>query len=732
MKLINKLFPKGLAGKLIRFVIIFVLCMGIVFVAMTRILIANLQKDIQNEEVEREKSVDEQYIKSIEDQSKQSLMLLSTWAADRTDDEFWTLDHDIRVLAAQVQDVFIHPERYERNPVYEPEKENGGLPSLQLLYAGERDSIDPHTLEMMERLSNLAPIMRETLCGNEGFTLDVYICTPDGVTLAMDEYSDRKFDDSGKVKAYDPTIRPAYKGAVSLGDMYITSAVHSYFYDFNEVVFACPVYVDDELVAVVEASSQLGKIEKMLAERNVGKYGFSVLIGRDGQLICSQRTEGELKLRDDPEEDIRNSVNPGLKQMIESGLNGENNVDIVEVDGEKYFAAHSPIKTFGGTQFSFAYVAEMTAPANTIRMIMKTSTVFVLLGIENELNNHSLRLILALLIFMIAAIFLMSSIAKKRVRPIQQMTGAVKELVSEDMDFEMKDVYRTGDEIEELAEAFGVMSGRLKEYVAEIVANTAEKEKMKAEMDAASQIQFKMLPSVDPDAQASNGYELMAAMATAKAVGGDLYDFYFLDEDKLVLLIGDVSGKGITAALFMALSKQMIKSQILLHRGDIVEAMNEANRRLCEESADAMFVTVWIGVLTLSTGQLEFVNAGHMYAAVKRGDADFVLEEDNHGLLMGALDFATYSLNTTTLQKGDILYLYTDGVTEAHNRSDELFGDDRLLAALNENKDASPKELDRIVRERIEEFCDGAEQYDDITTLCIRYTGKEQISAVET
>jgi sigma-B regulation protein RsbU (phosphoserine phosphatase) len=173
----------------------------------------------------------------------------------------------------------------------------------------------------------------------------------------------------------------------------------------------------------------------------------------------------------------------------------------------------------------------------------------------------------------------------------------------------------------------------------------------------------------------------------------------------------------------MALSKSVIKSQMLIHGGDLVEAITEANLRLCEESADAMFVTVWLGMITLSTGVLEFVNGGHTYAAVKRGNGEFTLEKDIHGIVVGALDFAKYSLNTTTLNKGDVIYLYTDGITEAHNSNDEMFGEEGLLKTLNEGSNLSPEELDNLVRQRVNEFAGEAEQFDDMTTLCFKYLG---------
>lgn len=723
MKKLNGLFSKGLAGKLIRFVIIFVLGLGLVFFVMLYVQTSLLKKAVKDEEVSRLNLIQGEYRQSMDEYNEDSLLQLNIWAADKTDDDFWIVEHDMKSLGLQVEDVFRHPDHYARIPVKEPRKENAGKYVLQLLCPNGSENVDPKTIEIMERLANLGPMMEEMVRGNEGYTLDLYISTPDNVTLAMDNLSDGKFKEDGSIRDYIPSTRPWYKGAVETGGMFISSAVHSYFYDFNEVIFGYPIYVDGELVAVLEASTKLGVIEENMKTRNVGKEGFSVLISKDGQLVCSQREQGELALRDDLSEDIRTSVNPQLGEMIKHALSGAKDVDIITVDGEQFYAAHAPLETIGWTQFSFASVKEMTEPINNLVKDMEKSTDDTIKVISTDFSKHTVLLILGLLILMLIAILMASKIAKKRVRPIEQMSESVRSFVGENLEFKMQDVYKTGDEIQQLAESFDHMSTKMKEYLDEIIENTAEKERVKAEMEAATQIQKKMLPAVAPDFYGKNGYELFAKMETAKEVGGDLYDFYYLDDDRLVLMIGDVSGKGITAALFMALSKQMIKSQVLLHGGDLVEAMNEANKRLCEESVDAMFVTAWIGVLTLSTGALEFVNAGHVYAAVKRDNGEFVLEEDDHCVFMAGVDFAKYKLNRTTLNAGDVVYLYTDGVTEAHDKDDRLFGEERLLTALNEKADASCQELDEIVRRRVFEFAGETEQYDDITAVCFKYTG---------
>lgn len=723
MNNLKELWPKGLAGKLIKFAVIFVAILGLVFMTMSRVQVAILKNVVQTEGENQTDLVQSEYMNSMSSLTEDSLLQLIAWAADKTDDEFWILDHDMRIMRDQVEDVFRHPENYARKEVLPPRKENAGVYTLQLLCPNGVENIDPKSMEMLERLANLAPTMKEIVKGNVGYTFDCYVALPDGSTIAMDDLSDRKFDENGKVNDYDPRVRPWYVGAVKKGDVFFSNAVASAFYDFKVIVFGVPVYVDGELVAVIEGATELEILQKKITERNIGKEGFSILISDSGQLICSPRKEGELKVSDDPDADIRTSVNPELMELVECALSGKTGTDIVTVDGEKYYAAHAPLITIGWTQIAFVSEDEMMEPTNKLVQQMESLKDAMLDRIGNEFSRHLLLLVLILLVFMQISIIMVSFLAKKSVEPINHMTKAVTDFVGEDMAFEMEDLYKTGDEIEELAVSFETMSRRMKEYVNEIVENAAEKEKLQTEMKAATQIQEKMLPRIYPDFYDKPGYEIYAKMVPAKNVGGDLYDFFYLDEDHLAFMIGDVSGKGITAALFMVLCKQMIKSQVLFYGGDLVAAIKEANVRLCEESADSMFVTVWIGIITLSTGELNFINAGHVYAAVKKANGDFEIVEDNHSLLMGALDFAEFNLNTVTLGKGDVIYLYTDGVTEAHNINCELFGDKRLADALNEGKELPPDELDDLVRRKLAEYSKGQEQYDDITTVVFKYNG---------
>lgn len=724
MKIIRQLFPKGITGKLIKFMIIFTFCMGFVFMTISRIQVAYLKRIVRQEDEKQTDLVQEEYRNSMSKFTEETLLQFITWATDKTDDEFWIMDHDMKTLGQQVEAVFRNPDNYAKIPISVPLKENAGKYCLQLLCPDGEENVSPKTYEMMQRLANLGPMMEEIVSGNVGYTMDFYIATTDGVALAMDDMPELKFDENGKIKSYDATTRPWYQKAVEKNDIYFSKAIDSFFYELDEVVFGLPVYVDGELVAVLEGSAKLDSLAEKLAERNIGKDGFSILVSNTGQLVCSTRTEGELRMTENLDSDIRTTVNRQLAELISSALYGETGVRLVQVDDRSYYAAYGTVDTVGWAQISFVSEQKILDPSNELIKKMDESTEDTIRHISKDFRKSVIVTVLITMGFMIIGILIGSFLAKKRVRPIRRMTKAVRGFVGEDMAFEMEDVYRTGDEIEVLAQSFETMSVRMKEYVSEIVEHTAEKERMQAELDAASNIQLSMLPKIEPDFYGKPEYELFAKMVPAKNVGGDLYDFFYLDEDHLAIVIGDVSGKGITAALFMALCKQMLKSQLLLHDGNLEKAMTESNLRLIEESEESMFITVWMGVVTLSTGVLDFVDAGHMFAAIKREGGDYAIKEDIHSMIVAGVKFAKYKLNSIKLNREDSIFLYTDGVTEANNLAGEMFGEKRLLQALNEDASHSVEETDNIVRRRISEFAEGCEQYDDITTLCFKYLGK--------
>ena len=221
-------------------------------------------------------------------------------------------------------------------------------------------------------------------------------------------------------------------------------------------------------------------------------------------------------------------------------------------------------------------------------------------------------------------------------------------------------------------------------------------------------------------------------MNAAREVGGDFYDFYMLDDDRLAIVMADVSGKGIPAALFMMATQILIKSAA--KRGSSpADVLMKVNGDICKTNFDEMFVTVWLGFLSPSTGELIYANAGHEYPAVKHADGEFELVKDRHGFVLGGLSNAVYRDCFLKLDKGDTLFLYTDGVTEATSAANELFGTERILKALNKDTDASVQEMLGNVRNSANEFVGEAEQFDDMTMLCLKMvdSNRERCLALE-
>lgn len=243
------------------------------------------------------------------------------------------------------------------------------------------------------------------------------------------------------------------------------------------------------------------------------------------------------------------------------------------------------------------------------------------------------------------------------------------------------------------------------------------------ELNMATEIQASMLPSIFPAFPSREEFDLYASMDPAKEVGGDFYDFFMIDDDHLGVVIADVSGKGVPAALFMMISKTVVQNYAMLGVG-AAETLKRANDSLCAQNKMEMFVTTWIGILELSTGKMTCASAGHEYPAICH-EGKFELFKDKHGFVLGGMEGARYKEYEIQFDKGDKIFVYTDGVPEATSANTELYGTDRMIAALNDKPDASPQEILGNVRASVDEFVGSAEQFDDLTMVCLEYRGTE-------
>ena len=259
-------------------------------------------------------------------------------------------------------------------------------------------------------------------------------------------------------------------------------------------------------------------------------------------------------------------------------------------------------------------------------------------------------------------------------------------------------------------------------WTAEAMKNEKEKERISAELNVATQIQADMLPRIFPAFPERKEFDIYASMTPAKEVGGDFYDFFLIDEDHLGLVMADVSGKGVPAALFMVIAKTLIKNRAQLG-GSPAEILQDVNEQLCEGNEAELFVTVWLAILEISTGKGMAANAGHEHPALKRAGGAFEMVKYRHSPAVATMEGIRFREHAFELHPGDSLYVYTDGVTEATNKSNALFGEERTLNALNRNLSSDAKETLITVKNEIDAFVGDAVQFDDITMLCIDYFG---------
>lgn len=318
---------------------------------------------------------------------------------------------------------------------------------------------------------------------------------------------------------------------------------------------------------------------------------------------------------------------------------------------------------------------------------------------------------------------------RSMVKPIDELAMAARGFSEDRADQVLDDIHfgtldiRTGDEIENLSETMKTMEKDLWDFVKTLTQVTAEKERISTELSLATRIQAAMLPHIFPPFPGRKEIDLYAKMDPAKEVGGDFYDFFLVDDDHLCLMIADVSGKGVPAALLMMASKIILNSYAMLGLSPS-EILAKANETILSNNQEEMFVTVWVGILELSTGKLVSANAGHEFPVLRRPEGLFEMVQDTHGFIIGGMPGQKYKEYTTILEPGCKLFLYTDGVPEAINPEAEQFGTERMLAALNRDPDASPEQLLNNVQTEIDGFVRAEDQFDDLTMLCVHYLQK--------
>ncbi|MBF0319298.1 MAG: SpoIIE family protein phosphatase [Nitrospirae bacterium] len=453
-------------------------------------------------------------------------------------------------------------------------------------------------------------------------------------------------------------------------------------------------------IGVMATDVDLNWLHETLSSVKMYKTGYAFLISRNGTIVT--HPDKELIMNESIFSIAEARADKNLRAIAKAMVRGETGFKQIEGfglgKGQKSWIFYVPLKSEGWALGLIVPDEELLADITSLH---KKVIALVFAGV-------------ALLSILIA------SISVSITRPLRRLVAATKDIAIGNLDIEIPPA-KTKDEIGELTNSFVYMKTALKEYIRELTEATRAKEHIDSELKIAHEIQMSFLHKLFPPFPDRVEFDLFATIMPAKEVGGDFYDFFFIDEAHLCFIIADVSGKGVPASLFMAMTKTLIKAQTAVGLSPD-EILFNVNRNLAKENNVNMFVTIFYGILNTDTGEVEFANGGHNPPLLYKKDTAELIPLETGGIVVGILeDGITFDKGTVTMAEGDFILMYTDGVTEAINERDEEFGEERLMRLLRDNHDKTIRALVELINEEVAEFSGTQPQFDDITLMVLKY-----------
>ena len=675
------------------------------------------------------------------EQLKQTLGELTKAKAQFIDREMYIIKEDATILANAVTEIMSHPEDYLPKTLPDPRTDPIHNDEPYRIYAPDiRDNVTPEIQRELELAANIKDIMAETLKDYEGYNATAfvggekgwYICS----RLVVDENGATDFTNPiyfshERIYEFDPRKRPWYISAKRAGkpvisDLYRTIEANGY----QQIGASAPFYdAAGNLIGVAGLDYNNTDFYKWINDFTDSRDNANFVLNDRGEVIFSTQTSGifAVNVSDDlvarnESRDLRNSSESTLAEAAKKMVAGEQDVLPIKLDGENFYISFAPMPETGWRFGMVVKESEIFSATKTTRDYFQEQVANLQAQMRQEYSYMN-KLVVGVPVVLLIILFLMSTgLARRFVKPIHELSDGVRDIASGNIDKKLD--IQTGDEIEHLAACFNAMTDELKTYMENLTKATAERERLATELDVAREIQRGMLPK---DFPARADFELYATMTPAKEVGGDFYDFYFLDEKHLAITVADVSGKGISAALFMVISKTILNNfaASFYKQNGLAPVVAAANEQLCANNEAMMFVTVFIGVLDLETGEFTYVNAGHNPPVVYRAEenhCDFLDVKKN--FVMGPMDEIPFVEQRTTFKRGDMIFIYTDGVTEALNVAEEEYLPERLIAFMNSTDCAADlKTLLKNIRGDVAAHVGTAEQSDDITMFALRFKG---------
>ncbi len=646
---------------------------------------------------------------ALEQQALNQLISLTKSKTIYADARLGTILNQTMVISNAAADIYNDPESYMDNPASAPVAANEGTVTSQLLWADDAE------LDDMPKLGNLSVLLDATVNNHAG-VFCAQLGTENGYIIVSDENSEAK----AGLTNFDPRVRSWYANAKEKGGLTWSDLVEDGYGRGLGIVCTNPVYdKNGAFRGVAGVSMLLSELSDTITNEELGSTSYAFAINSKGSTVIMP---GLNKIADSI--NLLEAKDPQLREMAQKMINGETGVAKITLFEKEVYAAYAPLTSIDWSICTVIGVDEILQPA----LLSSEQITQFTEDAVHQIDERIMFIIIALLVVILLAVLLITMISavfsRRLTKPIIQLTEAVHDFGGND-ELVYRSEITTGDEIQELSETFESMTERLAGYIDNITRITSEKERIGAELDIAAKIQLSALPREFPAFPEKAEFDIYATMNPAKEVGGDFYDFFLVDDDHLAVVMADVWDKGIPAAMFMMMAKTHIKTNacIGMMPKDVLAA---ANNSLCENNDAEMFVTAFMGILEISTGRFTYANAGHNPPLIRKGNGGFEWLKVRPGFVLGGMEGIRYTQAEVYLGMGDMLFLYTDGVNEAADKNEQLYGNDRLMEALNSLRDASPKELIDNMMERLEEFAKDAEQADDITMQALQYSSRQQ------
>ena len=708
--------------------LIILVLVSLIIVSFSMLLVVNVRVNYLGEMLVRESKDQNDSVKSLSsDYLEEAITNLTTRTSNLEafllNNAFDEVAKKLTVLADMVEEVFKSKEEIKYSGSPYPEFASEGVPAMRMLYTKGLNIEDPKIKAIAAKMQTLSDLLVSFYC--DGGLDSCAVSFPEGITFVTDARADSKLDENGKPINVDPRTREWYSGAIEVDGIYYSNVIRDLFSNEPAITASIPVSFDGRVVAVVSADVFLGTLEKWISA-SLEESGFIFIVNQDGSVIFApdgQRLISPYFVIEGV--DLRDSSDERLGEYVTRAMKGDYSPYLItDYAGKEYILIGSPMQSVGWLLVSAIdkAVALSLIPKldSTFDAVSARTTAEFYQHIKSTLHIVLLVLIGVFVLSLGQAVFLGNRITK----PLNRLTKYIHKLKGGNFVFKMDDIYKTKDEIEVLAKAFEELSKKNQHYIKEVTRVTAEKERIGAELNVATQIQADMLPSIFPPYPNKTEFDVFATMHPAKEVGGDFYDFFLVDDDHLALVIADVSGKGVPAALFMVIAKTLIKNRAQMG-GTPSEILFDVNNQLAEGNKTDFFVTVWLAIIDIRTGEGLVSNAGHEHPCLKKKNGKFELIKYRHSPAVAAMENMKFPDHKIKLDPGDKVFVYTDGVVEATNAQNELFGEKRMLEALNSNQDASIRALLSNVNAGINRFTDGVQQFDDITMLCMEFLGSK-------